>query len=234
MSDVEERGSHRQDRNKPAAKTEPAGKTAPAGKITIGITPMTLWMIIGVVIAVVAVIVIVVQGTSAKSSSKSSGAAASTGSQSVAPVAVDTSGSYATLVTRANGLYDQGTALMTDGVPSQQGSQFFAAAAQVYAAAWGKQTGDASMGTDYAVALFYSGDIEAALKQIGVVLAGNPGFQPGLYNKGIFLFHKSQMAAGDAKLKLEAQAKRALRAAIAIDPNNTVGKNAAAMLGSIK
>ena len=231
MSDVEERGSHRQDRNKPAAKTEPAGKTAPAGKITIGITPMTLWMIIGVVIAAVVVIVIVMQGTS---SSKSTGAAAGTGSQSVAPAVADTSGSYATLVKRANGLYDQGTALMTDGVPSRQASQFFAVSAQVYSAAWNKRPGDASMGTDYAVALFYSGDIDAALKQIDVVLAGNPGFQPGLFNKGIFLFHKAQMATGDAKLRLEAQTKRALRAAIDIDPNNTVGKNAAGMLGNIK
>lgn len=38
----------------------------------------------------------------------------------------------------------------------------------------------------------------------------------------------------DARLRLEAQAKRALWAAIDIDPNNTVGENAAAMLSSIK
>jgi len=90
------------------------------------------------------------------------------------------------------------------------------------------------VGTDYAVALFYSGDIDAALKRIDVVLAGNASFQPSLYNKGIFMFHKSQMATGDAKLKLESQARRVLRAAIAIDPSGTVGKNAAAMLSNIK
>jgi len=222
MSDAENRGPHQQDRQKPAAK------------ITIGITPMTLWMIIGVVIAAVVVIVIVFQGASPSKSTVGTGGTVSTGSQSTAPAVADTSGSYATLVKRANGLYDQGTALMTDGVPSQQGSQFFAVAPQVYAAAWNKQPGDASMGSDYAVALFYSGDIEAALKQIDVVLAGNHSFQPSLYNKGIFLFHKSQMATGDAKLRLEAQAKRVLRAAIDIDPNGTVGKNAAAMLSNIK
>ena len=73
----------------------------------------------------------------------------------------------------------------------EQGGAYFAAAAKVYAAAWKKQATDPSVGTDYAVALFYSGDIPGALKQIDAVLKANPDFQKGWLNKGIFLSHEA-------------------------------------------
>ena len=57
------------------------------------------------------------------------------------PVSADTSGSYRELVTRANDLYDQGVREMPDGIPSQQGAEYFAAAAKVYEAARAKQAG---------------------------------------------------------------------------------------------
>jgi len=59
----------------------------------------------------------------------------------VTPVSADTSGSYRELVTRANDLFDQGVTEMPDGIPNQQGAEYFAAAAKVYEAAWAKQAG---------------------------------------------------------------------------------------------
>ena len=112
----------------------------------------------------------------------------------------DTSGSYGDLVSRANDLYDQGN---TDfqNQKYDQGAAYFTAAAKVYAAAWKKQAGDPGVGTDYAVALFYSGDIPGALKQIDAVLDANPDFQKGWLNKGIFISHEGQLSKqnGDTK-----------------------------------
>ena len=87
-----------------------------------------------------------------------------------------------------------------------------------------------NMGTDWSVSLFYSGNIDAALTQVNVVLGKSPAFQPGLYNKGLFLWHKSQMTTGSAQTSYKAQAKTALQAAIKINSTNQVGKDAAQVL----
>ena len=53
-----------------------------------------------------------------------------------------------------------------------------------YAAAWQKQQTDPAVGTDLATSLFYSGNIDAALKQVNAVIKAVPGLpgrvlQPG-------------------------------------------------------
>jgi Tetratricopeptide repeat len=145
----------------------------------------------------------------------------------------DTSGSYSDLVARANDLYDQGdTAFQSDDI--EGGSKLFAQAAQLYAAAWKKQPGDPNVGTDYATALFYSGDIQGAVKQIEVVLKANPEFQTAWFNKGNYLAHEARITEqmGDAKAakKLYAQARQAYLKAVALDPKSEVGKEADARL----
>ena len=116
----------------------------------------------------------------------------------------DTSGSYDDLVARANELYDKGDKPFQNQ-DFEQGGAYFTAAAKVYAAAWKKQATDPGVGTDYAVALFYSGDIPAALKQIDAVLKANPDFQKAWLNKGIFISHEAP--AGQAARRHQAGAR---------------------------
>ncbi len=148
----------------------------------------------------------------------------------------DTSGTYGDLVARANDLYDKGNAEFQNQ-NYEQGSAYFTAAAKIYAAAWEKQAGDPAVGTDYAVALFYSGDIPAALKQIGIVLDANPDFQKGWLNKGIFVSHEGQLAKqdGDDKQaqKYFDEARRALTKAVALDAKSEAGKQADSFLQSL-
>ena len=85
------------------------------------------------------------------------------------------------------------------------------------------------MGTDFSVALFYSGDIEAAQAQIDEVLEANPDFQKGWLNKGIFISHEPRMmgqADTEQADKLFRQAKTAFTKAVAIDPQSDAGKQA--------
>jgi tetratricopeptide (TPR) repeat protein len=159
-----------------------------------------------------------------------------TAGQVSAPVSADTSGSYRELVARANGLYDQGAQASQSGDASGA-AQYFAAAATVYSAAWGKQPGDPNVGTDFATSLFYSGDTAAALKQVDVVLAKTPGFQSGRLNKGLYLQTASQVAQQNGQsakaTKLLAQARAELEKAVAIDPASAAGKKAAEILGTL-
>ena len=193
-----------------------------------GLSPAVIWGGFGAVAVVVIVVVMISGGFGGN------GASTDAGAQSggpVAPVNADTSGSYQELVTRANGLYDQGAAEMPDGIPNEQGARYFGAAAKVYEAAWAKQPGDPNVGTDWAIALFYSGNVDGAVKQVNVVLKADPRFQPGLFNKGIFLSHVSRMTQDKAEAKKYAdQARAALTEAVAVDPSSEVGKQAAAAL----
>ena len=108
------------------------------------------------------------------------------GGQTTGSIAADTSGSYAELVQRANGIYDKGAQAFQDN-DQEAGAQHFAAAAKVYRAAWKQQATDPNVGTDYATSLFYSGDTDGALKQVKVVLAKSPDFQTAHLNKGVYL-----------------------------------------------
>jgi hypothetical protein len=199
-----------------------AGVQAPTPKGGSGMNPMYVWIIVAVV-AVIGVVAV-------WSLTRSDGTSTTSGGK------VDTSGSYSDLVQRANGLYDQGQAKI-DGGDFEGGATLFGDAANVYAAAWAQQPGDPAVGTDYATALFYSGNIEVALTQIAQVLKDNPTFQNALYNKGNFLAHKARIAAGSGNkaqaAKLRAEAKLAYEAAIKVDPTSGSGKAAASAIKTL-
>jgi len=193
-------------------------------------SPLVIWLLVAIAAATALAIVFIVN--------RSSGTAAGGGSQSVAGVSTsvppaDTSGTYAELVQRANSLYDQGAKASQDTSANGQAlsAEYFAVAAKVYAAAWKKQPGDPAVGTDYATSLFYSGQIDAAIKQIDKVLAKNPTYQNALYNKGNYLAMKARIAKQDGNTaeatKLFAQAKASYEAAVKVDPNSESGKAAA-------
>jgi hypothetical protein len=207
----------------------PKAASAPPPSAKRGVSPALIWGLFGGIAVVVVVIVIMVSGAGG-----GDGTATDTGTPSsgpAAPVSADTSGNYRELVTRANGLYDQGAAEMPDGIPNAQGAEYFGAAAKVYEAAWAKQPGDPNVGTDWAISLFYSGDVNGAVKQVNVVLDADPRFQPGLFNKGIFLSHLSRLTQDKAQAqKFTDQARTALTEAVAADPSSEVGKQAAAAL----
>lgn len=191
-----------------------------------------LWIVVAVVAAVVAGVVLFTQLGGGGGEAQTTGS----GPASAAPVAADLSGSYEQLVERANGLYDQGKALF-DQDQIDQGAEYFAAAAKVYEAAWTKQPGDPAVGTDWAVALFYSGDIEGAVDRVEVVLKEQPKFQKGWLNKGIFLTHLARVAEQMQRTKEAArlydQARQAFVKAVAIDSGSDAGKAADAALADL-
>jgi hypothetical protein len=147
-----------------------------------------------------------------------------------APVA-DTSGTYDELVTRANGLYDQGSAQLSQD-DTELGARYFTAAAAVYAAAWKLQSTDPAVGTDYATSLFYSGDIDAAIRQVDAVIAANSDFPTAWLNKGYFLVHQAKLteqAGAGSGADLYAQARAALTKAVSLsgDAGNSAVRKAA-------
>ncbi|MCX6371846.1 MAG: zinc-ribbon domain-containing protein [Actinobacteria bacterium] len=208
----------------------PKPGSAPPPPAKRGVSPALIWGIFGG-IAVMVVVIVIIMGTAGAGGDDAATDAGTPSNGPAAPIDADTSGNYRELVTRANGLYDQGAAEMPDGIPTEQGAAYFDAAAKVYEAAWAKQPGDPNVGTDWAIALFYSGNVDGAVKQVNVVLKADPRFQPGLFNKGIFLSHVSRMTQDKAEAKKYAdQARAALSAAVAVDPSSQVGKQAAAAL----
>lgn len=216
-----------------ALKGKPAGKAAQteapaaaAGAAGSGrLSPAVIWGAFGALAVVVILIVVMVSGGFGGGEEPVAGAS---GAPAQA-VTADTNGSYDELVARANELYDKGDAAFQNQ-DFEQGGQYFAAAAQIYGAAWKKQQNDPGVGTDYSVALFYSGDITGALEQIDAVLKASPDFQKGWLNKGIFLSHEARIVEqqGNTKTaeKYTAQAKQALTKAVAIDPKSDAGKQA--------
>ncbi len=205
----------------PAASNEPSGRLSPA----------VIWGGFGA-LAVIVIIVVMASGGFGGDSSGDGGGMAESPAEATA-VTADTSGSYRELVDRGDGLYDQGGAAFRNQ-DFEQGSAFFSAAAEVYAAAWKKQPGDPALGTDYSVALFYSGDIPGALERIDVVIEANPDFQKAWLNKAVFLSHGARLAEqeGDEKQaqKLFDQARTAFTRAAAIDPASEAGQQAEASL----
>ena len=205
-----------------------AATTATAGGGPKRISPAVIWGGFGALALVVIIVALMVSGVFGSGGSGDDATANASGAP-VQAVNADTGGSYEELVSRANDLYDQGTAAFQNQ-NLEQGSAYFAAAAKVYAAAWKKQATDPSVGTDYAFSLFYSGDIGGALKQVDSVLKANPDFQKAWLNKGIFLSHEARIAEqqGDkqAAKQYNAQAKQAFTKAAAIDPKSDAGKQA--------
>jgi hypothetical protein len=228
------RQSRREPRERPAARaggkqTVAAPTTRPAGRIP----PLVAWGALGA-LAVIAVVLVVMVSGGFGGGSGDTPAGSATGS--VQPVAADTSGSYGELVQRANGLYDDGSARY-QSKQYAQGAEYYAAAAKVYAAAWKLKNTDPAVGTDYATALFYSGEIDAAITLVEKVLAQSPDFQTGWFNKGNYLAEKARQAeqAGNAKAAKTAyaDASTAYQKAIDLDPASSSGQQAKQQLSEL-
>lgn len=198
---------------------------APSG----GLSPRGLWAIVAVIAVVVVIVVALTAGGGEQPAAEAD--PGDTPTAAVTPVAVDLSGSYRELVQRGHDLYDQGDALIQAG-DFEQGVEYFAAAAQVYEAAWAKEPGDPNVGTDWATSLFYSGDFDGAVERVMVVLKENADFQPAWFNLGNYLEHQARMAeeSGDADeaARLSAEARQAYAKAAEIDPKSDTGIEAAA------
>lgn len=208
-----------------------SGPAQPAGRTD---TRTTTWLIWGGFAAAAVVIVVLIVALVGGSGGGNGGATAPPAAVTpVASVAADTSGSYQELVARANDLYDQGITAF-DNNDSASGQKYFAAAATVYAAAWKKQPTDPSVGTDFATALFYSGQTDEALTQVDEVLKTSPDFQTAHLNRGIFLKTAAQDAkdAGETATsdELLADAKASFEKAVSIDPASEPGQSAAQQL----
>ncbi len=202
----------------------PAGAAAPAQQGGRGLSPAMIWGGFGVLAVIVIVIVMLASGGFG---GKKAGGTAST--SSATPVMGVVSGDYATLVQKANTFYDQGQKqFQANNV--NQAVAYFQAAAMTYAAAWRKQGTDPNVGTDYATALFYSGKVSEATKQVQAVLKANPSFQQAWFNLGIYYTHEQALATQNNQpavaKKARAQAVAAFTRAIAINPTSQVGKSA--------
>ena len=164
------------------------------------------------------------------------GSGAPSGNASAQPVQGVTTGSYRELVQKGNELYDKGDAAF-QSQDFEQGSAYFQAAAMTYAAAWKKQQTDPAVGTDLATALFYSGNIDAALKQVDLVITKFPDFQAAHFNLGNYLAHKARIAEqeGDKKTAQtdNEAAAVAYAKAVSIDPASDIGKQADARLAEL-
>jgi hypothetical protein len=208
----------------------------PAPEKTAGspsrLSPAVIWGGLGVAAVVIVLIVVFVT----TGGGDATGAAPTGGTQSVQPVAADTSGSYGELVERGNGLYDQGAAAF-DSQQYDQGAAYFAAAARVYAAAWKQQSADPGVGTDYATSLFYSGQIDPAIEQVEQVLAKTPTFQTGWFNKGDYLAEKARLAEQDGSAKVAkaayADARAAYEKAVSLGAESASGQQAQQRLDAL-
>jgi hypothetical protein len=211
------------------------------GKAAAGRPALRRWLpwTIAALVVIAAVVVVIAGpgGGDDATTPVSQGGGDSSGSAAAEAPVADTSGTYDELIRRANSMYDDGAQLFQNG-QADEAAKYFAAAAVVYDAAWTKQPGDPNVGTDWATSLFYSGDIAAAIEQVDKVLAENPTFQPGLYNRGNFLVHSARVLddEGDsaAATKAREEAAAAFRAAIAVGAGSDVGKAAAERLKSLE
>jgi len=210
-----------------------AGRAAvppPAGRFS----PRVLWAVIAVVaVAVVAVVAL----TSGGGESATGSEHGETPAGGATPVAVDLTGSYRELVQRGHDLYDRGDELIR-AQDFEQGVEYFAAAAQLYEAAWAKEPGDPNVGTDWATSLFYSGDFDGAVQRVMVVLKDDPEFQPAWFNLGNYLEHQARMAEQseqpDEAARLYDEARDAYAKAAAIDPESETGVAAAARAAELQ
>jgi hypothetical protein len=209
---------------RPPKEPAAAAAAAPAQQGGRGLSPAMIWGGFGVLAVIVIVVVVLASG--GFGGNKTPGTAANA---SATPVLGIVSGDYATLVQKANAFYDQGQKQFQSNNVNQAVS-YFQAAAMTYAAAWRKQHTDPNVGTDYATALFYSGKVSEAVKQVNAVLKANPNFQQAWFNLGIYYTHQQALAKQNNQpavaKKARALAVAAYTKAIAIDPSSQVGKSA--------
>lgn len=231
---VKTTGSQRRSGGGRAAATQGANGAAapqqgPQARAKGGLsTATTIWILVGIAAVAAFAIVFIVNG-------RGSGSAGAPATPSTS-INADTGGTYAELVARANSLYEQGAPFVQKG-DMTGAAPYFAAAAKVYAAAWKKQQGDSAVGTDYATSLFYSGNLEGAVKQVDKVLAKDPTFQNALYNRGNFLAMQARVAKQNGqKAKADtlfAEAKASYQAAVKADPTSQSGQAAAQALKAL-
>jgi hypothetical protein len=214
-----------------ASRPPKAGSAAPP-PAKRGLSPAVIWGLFGGVAVIVIVGVVMLSGNLGGSPSSDT----PSGSASVQPVQGVTTGSYSELVQKGNDFYDKGDAAF-QSQNFEQGSAYFQAAAMTYAAAWKKQQTDPAVGTDLATSLFYSGNIDGALKQVDLVITKFPDFQAAYFNLGNYLAHKARIAEqeGDKKTALadNVAAAKAYSKAVSIDSASQVGKEAAARLKAL-
>jgi len=210
-------------------KGDPAPASAPPAR---GLSPAIIWGGFGVIAVIVIVVVVMASGGFGSNGSKTSASSPGVAKS----IQADTSGDYRTLVTRANALYDQGDAQFKNQ-QFEQGSAYFVAAAKIYAAALAKRAGDPAVGTDYANALFYSGDLDRTIKQADAVLSRNPQYQAAYLVKGNALAHKGRFADQQgnktAAKAYYAAAKRVYVRTVALGASTEAGKLADQMLGTL-
>jgi predicted Zn-dependent protease len=125
---------------------------------------------------------------------------------------------YALLVAQANAYSDWASAVLQSTQQETTHSIDLAkSAASYYERALAIKPGDPSVTTDYAIALFYTGDATKAITVAEAVRKANPTFAPVLFNLGIF-YANSGTSDGLTK------ATEALNAYLKLDPT---GSNAA-------
>jgi len=110
--------------------------------------------------------------------------------------------SYTALVGLGNTYFDWGLQIQqTVGATTGHDLPMWHSAAALYGRALEVQPGDPSVETDYAVALFYSGQTQAAIDVIERVKAESPEFGPAYYNAGIFYRFAGQREAAIASFE---------------------------------
>ena len=205
----------------------------PAKPVGRGLSPAVIWGGFGAVGVIVIIVVVILSGGFVGSKSSSG---TPSGNASVQPVQGVTTGSYRELVQKGNEFYDKGNAAFRSQNMNQV-SAYFQAAAMTYAAAWKKQQTDPAVGTDFATSLFYGGSIDAALKQVDLVIKKFPDYQAAYFNLGNYLAHKARIAdqQGDKKTAQtdNVAAAKAYTKAVSIDPASQVGKDADAQLKAL-
>lgn len=95
--------------------------------------------------------------------------------------------SYTALVGLGNTYFDWGSQIQqTVGASTGNDLPMWLSAATLYSQALTVQPGDPSVATDFAIALFYSGQTDRAIEVIEQVQAESPEFGPAYFNAGVF------------------------------------------------
>lgn len=132
---------------------------------------------------------------------------------------------YNLLVAQANDYYDW--ALQVTQVAKQvtePAAQIWAGAASYYGRALEVKPGDPNVSTDYAIALFYSGDTTKAIEVAEQTKKDNPTFAPVVFNLGVFYQSKYETDTADAASKTKAIA--AFNEYLKLEPSGANAANA--------
>ncbi len=127
--------------------------------------------------------------------------------------------SYTVLVNLGNTYSNWGQELYQIQQKIQPASQpIWSASATYYGQALAVQPGSPEVSTDYAISLFYSGQLNRAIEVIEPVMVENPDFAPAFFNAGIFYSNAARPA----------DAASAMSTYLVLDPNGQFGDVATA------